>query len=154
MAIGGLWHGVSWTFLVWGLLHGTGLAVFRLWQAMRKGAKPSTQPGVRLASGLLTFHFVLLAWIFFRAANMDAAMKILSQIGSLRYSFENATPAFLGVLLLAAAAQFVPKAWYDGSLRLFGRTPAVLQAASLALLVMAIQLVSTRSAAPFIYSKF
>ena len=84
---------------------------------------------------------------------MDAARKILSQIGSLRYSFDNATPLFLGVLLVAAAAQFVPKTWYDGSLRLFGRTQA-LQAASLALLVMAIQLVSTRGAAPFIYSKF
>jgi D-alanyl-lipoteichoic acid acyltransferase DltB (MBOAT superfamily) len=153
MAVGGLWHGIGWTFLIWGLLHGTGLAVFRLWQALRKGRKPASVAG-KLGAGLLTFHFVLLAWIFFRAASVETALKILGQIGSLRFSFDNTTPLFMLVLLLAAAGHFLPKSWYDLSLLQFTRTPAVVQAAVLAVLLVAVRFVSTTGAAPFIYSKF
>ena len=109
MAIGGLWHGLTWTFLIWGLLHGTGLAGFRLWQAAFRGRIRTESSLRRFAGSLLTFHFVLLGWIFFRAANVDTALKILSQIANFRFSFENTTPAFLLVLLAGAAAHFIPK---------------------------------------------
>jgi D-alanyl-lipoteichoic acid acyltransferase DltB (MBOAT superfamily) len=153
MAVGGLWHGIGWTFLIWGLLHGTGLAFFRLWQALRQGRKPASLAG-KLAAGLLTFHFVLLAWIFFRAANVETALKVLGQIESLRFSFDNTTPLFMLVLLTAAAGHFLPKSWYDLGLLQFTRTPAVVQAAVLALLLVAIRFVASTGAAPFIYSKF
>jgi alginate O-acetyltransferase complex protein AlgI len=151
MAIGGLWHGVGWTFLIWGLLHGAGLAVFRFWQTLRKGRSGG------IAGGILTFHFVLFAWIFFRAANLETATKILGQIASLRslhFSFDNTTPAFLFVLGLGVAAHFIPKAWYDGSMLVFSRAPAVLQAAALAALAVAIRYVASSGAAPFIYTRF
>jgi D-alanyl-lipoteichoic acid acyltransferase DltB (MBOAT superfamily) len=154
MAVGGLWHGASLTFLIWGLLHGTGLALFRLWQALRKDRKQTVSLARSMGGGILTFHFVLLTWIFFRAATVKAAMQILQQIVSLKFSFDNASPAFLLVLAIAAAAHFVPKAWYDFSLRQFTRTPAVAQAAALAGVLIAIRLVSSTGAAPFIYSKF
>ncbi len=154
MAVGGLWHGVSWTFLIWGLLHGTALAVFRLWQTLRKGRKSTASLAGRAGAGLLTFHFVLLGWVFFRAANVETALNVLRQIGSLKFSFDNTTPAFLLVLLLAAGAHFAPRSWYDAGLLQFTRTPAVVQAAALASLLIAIRFVSTAGAAPFIYSKF
>jgi alginate O-acetyltransferase complex protein AlgI len=154
MAIGGLWHGLSWTFLIWGLLHGTGLAGFRLWQAAFKGRSRTESPLRRFAGGLLTFHFVLLGWIFFRAANVDTALKILSQIAGFRFSFDNTTPAFLLVLLAGVAAHFIPKPWYDGGIIRFSRTPALIQSAALALLVFAIQRVAATGAAPFIYTRF
>jgi alginate O-acetyltransferase complex protein AlgI len=154
MAIGGLWHGLSWTFLIWGLLHGIGLAGFRLWQLVGKGRIRTESPLRRFAGGLLTFHFVLLGWIFFRAANVDTALKILSQIANFRFSFDNTTPAFLAVLLAGAVAHFVPKSWYDGSIIGFSRTPALVQSAALALLVFAIQRVAATGAAPFIYTRF
>jgi alginate O-acetyltransferase complex protein AlgI len=154
MAIGGLWHGLSWTFLIWGLLHGIGLAVFRLWQLVGKGRIRTESPLRRFAGGLLTFHFVLLGWIFFRAANVDTALKILSQIANFRFSFENTTPAFLLVLLAGVAAHFIPKSWYDGSIVQFSRSPALIQSAALALLVFVIQRVAATGAAPFIYTRF
>jgi alginate O-acetyltransferase complex protein AlgI len=154
MALGGLWHGFGWTFLIWGLLHGTGLAGFRLWQAAHKGRTRIQTPFRRFAGSLLTFHFVLLGWIFFRAANVETALKILSQIANFRFSFDNTTPAFLLVLLAGAAAHFIPKSWYDGSIIRFSRTPAVIQSAALALLVFAIQRVAAAGAAPFIYTRF
>jgi alginate O-acetyltransferase complex protein AlgI len=160
MAIGGLWHGLSWTFLIWGLLHGTGLAGFRLWQSLNrqwtlKGRARTENRASKLLGSLLTFHFVLLGWIFFRAANVETALKILGQIAAFRFSFPNTTPAFLLVLLIGAAAHFIPKAWYDGSIIRFSRTPALIQSAALALLVLAVQRVASIGAAsPFIYSRF
>jgi D-alanyl-lipoteichoic acid acyltransferase DltB (MBOAT superfamily) len=153
MVLGGLWHGASWTFLVWGLLHGIGLAAFRLWQSMRHGR---AAPGViaRVAGSLLTFHFVLLGWVFFRAASVSAAMTVLSQIASGHYSFDNTTPLLLIVLGIGVAGHFLPKSWYDGSVVLFTRTPAVMQAAALAVLTVAIRYVAATGAAPFIYTKF
>jgi alginate O-acetyltransferase complex protein AlgI len=154
MAIGGIWHGTGWTFLIWGLIHGAGLAVFRLWQSMRKNAAPTKSALGSFGAGLLTFHFVLLGWIFFRAANVDTAMKILGQIATLQFSLNNATPAFLGVLAIAIAGHFIPKSWFEGGLTWFSRSPAVLQSAAMAGLVFAIQKIGAGSPSPFIYSKF
>jgi alginate O-acetyltransferase complex protein AlgI len=159
-AIGGLWHGASWTFLVWGLIHGTGLAGFRIWQNITGTAKPAPKGtpapalGSRLVWGVLTFHFVLLAWIFFRSASVETAVQILGQIFSFKYSFENTSGPFLMVLFIGVAAHFVPKRWFDASLALFERSPALAQAAALTLLTVAIQYVATTGAAPFIYTKF
>ena len=154
MAAGGLWHGLSWTYLIWGLLHGAALSAFRFWQVLRKNRVSTPHPVWRFAAPLLTFHFVLFTWIFFRASNVETALKILGQIAAFRFSFDNTTPAFLAVLLLAAAAHFIPKAWYDTSIIRFSRTPALVQSAALAVLVLAIQRVAATGAAPFIYSKF
>jgi D-alanyl-lipoteichoic acid acyltransferase DltB (MBOAT superfamily) len=159
MALGGIWHGAGWTFLVWGLLHGVGLAVFRLRQSRHKGSNTGrgAAPAGRMAqiaAGLLTFHYVLLGWIFFRAASIGSALSILRQIGSLKYSFDNTTPAFLFVLIVAIAAHFVPASWFNGAIIRFARTPALVQAGALALLALAIHYVSATGAAPFIYSRF
>ncbi len=63
MLVSGIWHGAGVNFVVWGLLHGIMLAVHRWWRRVRGGAE-STRAG-RLASGLLTFVCVNLAWTFF-----------------------------------------------------------------------------------------
>ncbi|HEX4274302.1 MAG TPA: MBOAT family O-acyltransferase [Bryobacteraceae bacterium] len=152
MALGGLWHGLSWTFLIWGLLHGIGLATFRIWQVATKNR--ASRRTIPVAGPLLTFHFVLLTWIFFRAANVNTALKILSQIATFRFSFDNTRPAFLIVLALGAAAHFIPKTWYEGTLANFTRTPALVQSAALTLLLVTIQRVAANGAAPFIYSRF
>ena len=73
MVIGGLWHGASWNFVMWGLLHGLALAVTRWWQVVRGNPKPSPNPGLRVLRILVTFHFVTFAWIFFRAPNLEVA---------------------------------------------------------------------------------
>lgn len=154
MAIGGLWHGASWTFLIWGLWHGTGLAAQRWWQVLRGNPKPSANFAVHLLKGLATFHFVLVGWIFFRAANVATARDILTQIGSGTVSFANVAPGFLLVLGIAILAHYLPKSWYDGSLRLYSASPFYAQATAMALLIVAIQYVGATGAVPFIYNRF
>ena len=154
MAIGGIWHGASWTFLIWGLWHGTGLAAQRWWQVVRGNPTLSIHPAVRFLKGLITFHFVLVGWIFFRAANLTTARDVLGQIGSGTVSFLNITPGFLLVAAIAAGAHYLPKRWYDWSILLYSRSPFYAQAAAMALLVVAIQYVGATGAVPFIYNRF
>ena len=152
MVIGGLWHGASWTFVIWGALHGIGLATVRLWQTQTGTAKAT---GVwRYVNIFVTFHFVTLAWIFFRASTLDNALAILSRIGSLTVSAANVSASLALILVLGALAHYVPKKWYDVSVNLFVRAPFFAQAIALAALVIGLQYVAQTGATPFIYNKF
>jgi D-alanyl-lipoteichoic acid acyltransferase DltB (MBOAT superfamily) len=154
MVIGGLWHGAGWTFIVWGAWHGIGLAAHRGWQALHGNPKLTLTRGARFLCGLATFHFVLVGWIFFRASSLSTARDILYQISSGTISFANITPAFIAVLIFAAAAHYVPKSWYDGGLQLYCRFPYYAQAAAIAAVAVAIRYVAGSGSAPFIYSRF
>lgn len=66
--LGGLWHGAAWTFVIWGAMHGAALVVHRVWS--RTGRQM-----VRPLAWLLTFAFVDLAWIVFRAKDMDCLRR-------------------------------------------------------------------------------
>lgn len=152
MVIGGLWHGASWNFVIWGALHGVGLAMVRLWQTRTGSAKAA---GFwRYVNIFVTFHFVTFAWIFFRASTLDNAMAILSRIGSLTASAANISAPLAFVLLLGALAHYVPKRWYDFSQTIFVRAPFYAQAAALALMVIGLQYVAQTGATPFIYNRF
>ena len=84
--LGGFWHGAGWTFLFWGFLHGLALAIHRLWQTL--GFKMWTW-----LAWLITFNFVNIAWVFFRAKEWDDAIKVLSGMvfGKAQFSIEFAT---------------------------------------------------------------
>ncbi len=152
MVLGGLWHGAAWTFAIWGAIHGVGLAFLRLWQAKFGVAK--AQGAWRYLNIFVTFHFVVFAWIFFRAASLDNALAILSRIGSLSVSFANVSGPLLLVLAIGLMTHYFPKKWYDWSLNLYARAPFYAQAFALALLVLGLQSVVQSGAAPFIYTRF
>jgi D-alanyl-lipoteichoic acid acyltransferase DltB (MBOAT superfamily) len=154
MVIGGLWHGAAWTFVVWGAWHGIGLAAHRAWQALHGNQKLTLTTGARVLCGLATFHFVLIGWVFFRASSLGAARDIFYQISSFTVSFANITMAYIAVLLIAAAAHFVPKRWYDGALELYCQFPYYAQAAVIAAITIAIRYIAGSGSAPFIYSRF
>ncbi|KAA1281168.1 MAG: MBOAT family protein, partial [SAR202 cluster bacterium] len=68
--IGGIWHGAGWTFVFWGLLHGLALVLQRLWSSF--GLKMPN-----LLAWFITFNFVNLAWVFFRAESFSDALKVI-----------------------------------------------------------------------------
>ncbi|MCK5677310.1 MAG: MBOAT family protein, partial [Flavobacteriaceae bacterium] len=71
--IGGIWHGAGWTFVFWGLLHGLALVVHRAWDKL----------GFKLWTWLawfITFNFINIAWVFFRAREWDDAIKVLGSM--------------------------------------------------------------------------
>jgi D-alanyl-lipoteichoic acid acyltransferase DltB (MBOAT superfamily) len=79
MFIGGLWHGAAWTFVVWGLLHGSYLAIERLIKAVfPEPPKWSQGFAFQLLIGLVTYVAVLVAWVYFRAANFEVASRMIA----------------------------------------------------------------------------
>lgn len=69
--LGGLWHGAAWTFVFWGGLHGTAMIVHRLWEKLNIIKLP------KYLAWFITFNFVNITWIFFRAKNWPAAVRVL-----------------------------------------------------------------------------
>jgi alginate O-acetyltransferase complex protein AlgI len=74
--IGGLWHGAGWTFIFWGLLHGIGQVIHRLWSKFG-----IVMP--RWVAWLITFHFINLTWVFFRAESWAQSMRIIKGMAGL-----------------------------------------------------------------------
>lgn len=86
MVLGGLWHGASATFVVWGLFHGVLLAVNRLAHSLAKvhvNEPLFTGRTYRVLATVATFHAVCVGWVFFRAPDFTTVFTILSQIGQL-----------------------------------------------------------------------
>jgi alginate O-acetyltransferase complex protein AlgI len=80
MFLGGLWHGAAWTFVVWGLLHGSYLAIERLLRVFFKEAPWANHLGFKLVAGAVTYLAVLVAWVFFRASDFTTANRLLSSM--------------------------------------------------------------------------
>ena len=82
MLLGGLWHGAGWTFVIWGGLHGTYLAINHAWSRLAKRvpalARFSTTRTYAILALLLTQLCVVVAWVFFRATSLDASIRMLS----------------------------------------------------------------------------
>ncbi|MCB1174846.1 MAG: MBOAT family protein [Leptospiraceae bacterium] len=84
MLLGGLWHGASFTFLIWGALHGVYLILERLGNRLRSSMGWARSAGTitKLMRIMLVFHLVCLAWIFFRSANLDSAASFVGGLVS------------------------------------------------------------------------
>ena len=154
MILGGLWHGFTINFLVWGLLHGLGLAAVRALQVQRGKRGLSPLWIARFVRGAGTFAYILLGWVFFRAESLESARTVLAQIGSATIGVANLTPGFSIVLLAAIAAHFWPRDWYAFAQRGFVAAPAPLQAAVLTAVAASIQYAGATGATPFVYQRF
>lgn len=117
MLIGGLWHGAAWTFIIWGGLHGLALVVHKLWIKHRKGGSVSAFGTA--CSILMTFVFVSLALVFFRAGSFKTAFLVFKAIFTWQSGvvFISSWAVFgIAVIMLAQAAAVIKserehKAW-------------------------------------------
>jgi D-alanyl-lipoteichoic acid acyltransferase DltB (MBOAT superfamily) len=157
MLLGGLWHGAAWTFVFWGLLHGTGLAVGR-WRRERRVA--AGLPAVldrtpdRVLQRVGTFHLVCLGWLFFRADSLATAFQLLTRMLTAWGPAPLVTPLLILVIACMIAVQYVPEELpariQDG----FSSLRPAAQAAVLAGALFAISTLGPQGVAPFIYFRF
>lgn len=84
MILGGLWHGASWHFVLWGAYHGLGLTINHIWRGATKGMATYTRAAASVGGHLLavicTFLFVLLGWVLFRANDFGQAMTVYQHL--------------------------------------------------------------------------
>lgn len=123
MLLGGLWHvrpNAFWTYLVWGALHGLALVIHRLWSQTKLATFINNQSFISILyrpfAWLITFNFICLTWVFFRADSLASAWLMLKAIfGTLNITqlplwFSEYT--VIGIFLLVAYLfHFIPTAW-------------------------------------------
>ena len=168
MFLGGLWHGASWNYAVWGMLHGVYLAIHK-WisegQTRRQGDKETRRHGgvaLNILKALATFHLVALAWIFFASKTFEQSFAFLTglfgkhaklsatHLIALNKDELNAAAAGLFVmLLLIDVPQYVKKDQYA-----ILRWPFAARVAAFVLIVLATILTRGAEHVPFIYFKF
>jgi D-alanyl-lipoteichoic acid acyltransferase DltB (MBOAT superfamily) len=153
MVLGGLWHGASWTFVIWGGLHGGALAVERFWADVAPKHWPRLPAWAQL---LITFHVVVLGWIFFRAASFGDAMAYLGGIldpfaGPAGFT---ATPLIVLLIGFGLAIHATPQHWMTDAAIRIRRFPAPLIGIGLAALILTIDAMRFEGVAPFIYYRF
>jgi D-alanyl-lipoteichoic acid acyltransferase DltB (MBOAT superfamily) len=108
MALGGLWHGAAWTFVIWGGLHGLYLCVNHAWNRFGPRVLPRFEPAANIAALAVTFLAVVVAWVFFRADSVASALSILAKMADpAQIGFGRA--GMIDVLLVAVYAGI---AWF------------------------------------------
>ena len=83
MVLGGVWHGASWNYILWGLLHGAALAVHKLWVSFTHSSTKEHSVLANICSTATTFVFVSFCWVFFRTETTGKAFAVLSRIFTL-----------------------------------------------------------------------
>ena len=151
MLLGGLWHGAAWTFVIWGGLHGGGLAAERWWE---EGQRKLHFRIPRFVRWFITFNFICFAWIFFRADSMANVGAIIGQFfaGS---GQTTVTPAVLLAIGVGLAINFVPKAPGLAIRRMYAQLGPVGQGLAFAVVVLVCgAYITGQGVAPFIYYRF
>jgi len=151
MLLGGMWHGASWNFLIWGGYHGALLSVER---AIR-GGREQRQEWTLLypLQAIFTFTLVLVGWVFFRAADLRQSLQVIGQMlagGPGRMLLQ---PWHMGLVLVALVVAIAEERW-EAVERLM-TAPAWAYAAGLAVMLFCLEVFGVIDASiPFIYFQF
>ena len=158
MLLGGLWHGASLRFIIWGGLHGFGLIIDRI-RIYIFGRSSDRKWFIRFISVFITFHFVSFCWIFFRAQDMHSVTLMLRQIffHFSPGSYITLLTAYAGVFLLMAAGyliHFLPEKVKESYRGLFIKVPLAAQFIIVLLIAVLIYQMRSATVMPFIYFRF
>lgn len=164
MLLGGLWHGASLRFVLWGALHGIALAIHKFFMELfptKKGANNLIAKWFSTTfSILLTFHFVVFCWIFFRAKDFSIATDIIANIGAITFDFNQwmvISQVYKNVFLLLLIGyvwHFFPQKLNDKLYRIFNTTPLVIKGLLIAFVFWIVFATASSGTQPFIYFQF
>jgi len=153
MLLGGIWHGAAWKFVMWGALHGGGLAIERMgmpWLGQRPASRATA-----ILSWLIVFHFVCFAWIFFRAEDFTVASVFIRGLGSGWHEpVQQAQPAMVALILIGMAGQFLPPGSFERAGQVLSGVPYWGLGVASGLILAVINALGPEGIAPFIYFRF
>lgn len=171
MALGGLWHGASWNFLVWGVYHGLALIVhkeFTVWKETTTALKQVVDSKLgNLLSVLFTFHAVCIGWVFFRVQDINQAFFIVKRMLTfsplmtkleaghlliLKPELPVIVPVVIAMVALLLAANLPVS--YANDHGWFRKAPAPLKAVFCTLLILTMITFMPDKNPPFIYFQF
>jgi D-alanyl-lipoteichoic acid acyltransferase DltB (MBOAT superfamily) len=151
MLLGGLWHGASVTFLVWGAMQGLFLAIDR---GFGYGTRRSSNPFAASLQIGFTFLFTTLSWIVFRSASLQDIQKFLLSLGNSAVKITLVTPVVLVLIVSGILVHAVPERVRSGLFDFWKILPSVAKGILIALFFGLLSVVSMSAVAPFIYFQF
>ena len=176
MLLGGIWHGAAWTFVIWGLIHGTSLALERLVVSLKTAPAPAMavagygsgsmaplDPPARGERGgfmsralgvLVTFHIVCLAWIFFRAENLEFALSYVQGLANWSQPGQFTSPFLVLMVAASLGAHFLPGGLVIRTAKALEGVGPIGLGFLLGFGILLIQSVAPEGVAPFIYFQF
>ncbi len=158
MLLGGLWHGASWTFVVWGGIHGTGLVAEHARADRRKarGLPPFNPSGAsRWIARIVTFQIVCIAWVFFRATSFGNAWDVFdSMLTNWGQASPLITASVVAATVVGIGVQYVPRATLERLTEWFGKLHPVVMGAAIALCLIVTFNLGPEGVSPFIYFSF
>ncbi len=158
MLLGGLWHGASWQFVIWGGLNGIALVFYRYW----KKISPFTNSKhwiVNIYGIFLTFNFITLTRIWFRADSLDTANKIILQILSQfkRHQIPQVSMAYykiFAIMIFAFIVHILPARFKNFYKEIFIHSHHILKIIAIIVVIFIIYQVRTADIQPFVYFQF
>lgn len=162
MLLGGLWHGPSLRFIVWGALHGGALAVHKLILEYfpDNGKKTIGKSIWNLIAIIITFHFVTFCWIFFRAKDFTNALEVISNISKLTFNLDQwliITQGYtnvFAVMLIGFIWHYIPENWMDKVRSGFINSPIVVKVFVFVFIYWLVFATAQEGPQPFIYFQF
>ncbi len=158
MLLGGLWHGASWQFVIWGGLNGVGLIIFKYWKRISPYQHKKSWP-VQAWRIFLTFSFITFTRIWFRSESMEAANGLLYQIGH-NFSFLLIPEMIVSykyvflMMLFGFVTHWLPTTWKDNYRDWFIFRPLYQKVIITAGVVFIIYQSISAEMQPFIYFQF
>ncbi|MEZ4489175.1 MAG: MBOAT family O-acyltransferase [Cyanobacteriota/Melainabacteria group bacterium] len=171
MTLGGLWHGASWNFVVWGIYHGLALVVHREFSELKNSIKPlknffESKAG-KAFSIFLTFHAVCIGWVFFRVQDIGTAFSIITKMLSFKQIYSGAAAhSFLvlephlpvisitaTVMVLILLLLNIPVSRLNEK-EIFKKAPAPVKGVFLTALILLMIIFLPDGSQPFIYFQF
>ncbi len=152
MLMGGLWHGASWNFVIWGGLHGLFLALHRAYSRGRP--MPQVKAWWDFFGVFATFNLVCVAWVFFRADGFDQAMAYLAGIAAATGGIAPGV-ALAGIVYLPATLLIDLPCWrYEEQHPFRSHWPYWGRGILYAAMILAMALIGPSDVRPFIYFQF
>lgn len=160
MLLGGLWHGASWMYLLWGAYHGALLichkAIKRVWPRhalMRFGHL------MRASNVLITFILVLIGFTIFRATSLENVAEMATQIFTdfrpgIAMEFARAYALILTAIVAGFALHFTPTSWRKAAVKCFTALPIVIQGLILCIVLFAVIQTRQSELVPFVYLQY
>jgi alginate O-acetyltransferase complex protein AlgI len=158
MLLGGLWHGASWMFVIWGGLNGLGLVFYKYWRKVSPWEKSSRWYAHAWAV-FITFTFITFTRIWFRSDSLDTVNEIFHQLGN-NFGFAvipTVLAAFRNVFLVMLAGLFIhwlPASFKERYRQWFAQLPLPVIGLVCVLVVLVIYQTVTADVVPFIYFQF
>lgn len=152
MLLGGLWHGAAWNFVLWGMMHGTYLAIEKMLRD-RFGTLARSAFSSTLAV-IIVFHFVCLTWIFFAAPSFEHAIQYLSGFLQIDLAPRLVTPFIIALIFAPLASQFIHEDFWMRLSERFEKIPLQAQGIVLGTIIVLLSAIGPQGVLPFIYFQF